>query len=102
MANLGMIDFKIGLYIKVNVNAGQNKLGTGHLSNTDICPTRTFVRHGHLSDTDICPTTCTKFCGHLSDNLTSNLFLKQFHKLKGLYQVIIDKHERGIEANCDN
>ena len=24
-ANLGLIDFKIGLYIKVNVNAGQNK-----------------------------------------------------------------------------
>ena len=26
MANLGLIDFKLGLYIKVNVNAGQNKL----------------------------------------------------------------------------
>ena len=25
MANLGLTDFKIGLYIKVNVNAGQNK-----------------------------------------------------------------------------
>ena len=25
MANLGLIDFKHGLYIKVNVNAGQNK-----------------------------------------------------------------------------
>ena len=25
MANLGLIDFKIGLYIKVNVNAGKNK-----------------------------------------------------------------------------
>ena len=25
MVNLGLIDFKIGLYIKVNVNAGQNK-----------------------------------------------------------------------------
>ena len=25
MANLGLIDFKIGLYIKMNVNAGQNK-----------------------------------------------------------------------------
>ena len=25
MANLGLIDFKMGLYIKVNVNAGQNK-----------------------------------------------------------------------------
>ena len=24
-ANLGLIDFKIGLYIKINVNAGQNK-----------------------------------------------------------------------------
>ena len=25
MANLGLIDFKIGLYIEVNVNARQNK-----------------------------------------------------------------------------
>ena len=25
MANLGLIDFKIGLYIKVDVTAGQNK-----------------------------------------------------------------------------
>ena len=25
MANLGLIDFKLGLYIKVNVNAKQNK-----------------------------------------------------------------------------
>ena len=25
MANLGLIDFKIGLYIKVMVNAGENK-----------------------------------------------------------------------------
>ena len=25
MANLSLIDFKLGLYIKVNVNAGQNK-----------------------------------------------------------------------------
>ena len=25
MANLGLIDFQIGLYIKVNVNTGQNK-----------------------------------------------------------------------------
>ena len=25
MANLGLIDFKIGLYTKINVNAGQNK-----------------------------------------------------------------------------
>ena len=25
MAILGLIDFKIGLYIKVNVNGGQNK-----------------------------------------------------------------------------
>ena len=25
MANLGLIDFKLGLYIKVNVNIGQNK-----------------------------------------------------------------------------
>ena len=25
MANLGLIDFKIGMYIKVNVNTRQNK-----------------------------------------------------------------------------
>ena len=25
MANFGLIDFKLGLYIKVNVNNGQNK-----------------------------------------------------------------------------
>ena len=25
MANLGLVDFKLGLYIKVNLNAGQNK-----------------------------------------------------------------------------
>ena len=25
MANLGLIDFKLGVYIKVNVNAGKNK-----------------------------------------------------------------------------
>ena len=25
MTNLGLIDFKLGIYIKVNVNAGQNK-----------------------------------------------------------------------------
>ena len=25
MGNLGLIDFKISLYIKINVNAGQNK-----------------------------------------------------------------------------
>ena len=25
MANFGLIDFKLGLYIKVNVNAGNNK-----------------------------------------------------------------------------
>ena len=25
MANLGLIDLKLGLYIKVNVNDGQNK-----------------------------------------------------------------------------
>ena len=25
MTNLGLIDFKLGLYIKVNVNDGQNK-----------------------------------------------------------------------------
>ena len=26
MANLGLIDFKLGLYIKVNVNVGQKNL----------------------------------------------------------------------------
>ena len=25
MANFGLIDFKLGLYIKVNVNVGKNK-----------------------------------------------------------------------------
>ena len=25
MANLGLIDFKIGLYVKINVTTGQNK-----------------------------------------------------------------------------
>ena len=62
---------------------------------------RTLVRHVK---------TCTKFCGHLSDtdicptisNLTSNLYFKKLYMLKGLYQVIIDKHEQGIEANCGN
>ena len=70
---------------------------------------RTFVRRGHLSDMDICPTNCTKVCGHLSDtdicptiSLKMYLYLKQFHMLKGLYQVIIDKHEQGIDANCGN
>ena len=33
----------------------------------------TFTVTGHLSDTEICPTPCTKFCGHLSDNLTWGL-----------------------------
>ena len=32
MANSGSIDFKLGLYIKVNVNAGQNKFEV-HISN---------------------------------------------------------------------
>ena len=32
MTNLGLIDFKLGLYIKVNVNAGQNKFKV-HISN---------------------------------------------------------------------
>ena len=32
MANLGLIDFKLGLYIKVNVNTGQNKFEV-HISN---------------------------------------------------------------------
>ena len=63
---------------------------------------RTFVRHGHLSDNlyEILRTFVRH--GHFSDNLTSNLYLKQFHMLKGLNQVIIDKHEQGIEANCGN
>ena len=33
MANLGLIDFKLGLYIKVNVNTGQNKFEV-HISKT--------------------------------------------------------------------
>ena len=32
MAYLGLIDFKLGLYIKVNVNARQNKFEV-HISN---------------------------------------------------------------------
>ena len=32
MANLGLIDFKLGLYIKVNVNERQNKFEV-HISN---------------------------------------------------------------------
>ena len=32
MANLGLIDFKLELYIKVNVNAEQNKFEV-HISN---------------------------------------------------------------------
>ena len=33
MANLGLIDFKLGLYIKVNVNTGQNMFEV-HISKT--------------------------------------------------------------------
>ena len=33
IANLGPIDFKLGLYIKVNVNTGQNKFEV-HISKT--------------------------------------------------------------------
>ena len=39
MDNLGLIDFKIGLYVKVTVNSGQNKFGqNGHqlAKNTQI------------------------------------------------------------------
>ena len=44
MANLGLIDFKIGLYIKVNVNAGQNKFGhNGHQLAQDR-PDATFAQ----------------------------------------------------------
>ena len=32
MANLGLIDFKLGLYIKVNVNDGQNKFYVHYIS----------------------------------------------------------------------
>ena len=41
MANLGLIDFKLGLYIKVNVNHGQNKfeVHTSYL--------KTFGQNGH-------------------------------------------------------
>ena len=38
MANLGLLDLKIGLYIKVNVNAGQNKFEV-HIY--------TFAQNGH-------------------------------------------------------
>ena len=38
MANLGLIDFKLGLYINVNVNPGQNKFEV-HISNhCSKCP----------------------------------------------------------------
>ena len=33
MANLGLIDFKLGLYIKIDVNTGQNKFEV-HISKT--------------------------------------------------------------------
>ena len=39
MASLGLIDFKIGLHIKVNVNAGQKKLKS--ISNNQ------FAQNGH-------------------------------------------------------
>ena len=32
MANLSLMDFKLGLYLKVNVNTGQNKFEV-HISN---------------------------------------------------------------------
>ena len=32
MANLGLIDFKLGLYIKINVNTGQFKVHISKLS----------------------------------------------------------------------
>ena len=63
---------------------------------------RTFVRRGHLSDKLYESLRTFVRHGHLSDNLTSNVYLKQFHMLKGLYQVIIKKHEQGIDANCGN
>ena len=59
---------------------------TGHLSDTD---------NGHLSDNLYEILRAFVRHGHLSDNLTSNLYLKQFHMLKG--------HEHSIiEANCGN
>ena len=39
MANLGLIDFKLGLYIKVNVNTGNNKFEVHllkHMAKMDI------------------------------------------------------------------
>ena len=56
---------------------------TGHLSDTDICPTRTFVRHRHLSDNlyEILRTFVRH--GHLSENLTSNVYLKTIAHVKG-------------------
>ena len=41
MANLGLIDFKIGLYIKFNVNAGQNKF------EVHILPSYNLYKTGH-------------------------------------------------------
>ena len=39
MASLGLIDFKLGLYIKVNINVGQNKFEV-HIS-------KHFGQNGH-------------------------------------------------------
>ena len=44
MANLGLIDFKIGLYIKGNVTAGQNKFEV-HMSISTNLATWTLFGH---------------------------------------------------------
>ena len=50
MANLGLLDFKLGLYIKVNVNAGQNKFEV-HIS-----------KNGRLmAQNRIAPLCCARF-----------------------------------------
>ena len=45
MANLGLIDFKLGLYIKVNVNARQNKFEV-HISK-NVVKMAARASHGH-------------------------------------------------------
>ena len=64
MANLGLIDFKIGLYIKVDVTGGKNKFEVHIYGNT------TPVRQRHLSESDICPNQGTRKKRHLSEIVT--------------------------------
>ena len=39
MANFGLIDFKLGLYIKINVNGGKNRF--------EVYISTTFGQNGH-------------------------------------------------------